>query len=84
MRAAVPYIDDLLPVNNLAALFDLAEHLNGLSQSRPVRQQHTSRPAEEEAPVAAAAAPQQRSWHADANPTFRHPMWGKGEPGNGG
>ena len=44
MRAAAPYIDDLLPVNNLAALFDLAEHLNSLSQSRPVRHQHTIAP----------------------------------------
>ena len=83
MQAAAPYIDDLLPVNNLAALFDLADHLNGLSQSRPVRQQHMSRPVKGEAPVVAAPTPQQRSWHAGANPTFRHPMWGKGEPGNG-
>ena len=83
MRAAAPYTDDLLPVNNLTALLDLAEHLNNLSQSRPVRHQHTSRPVEEEAPVAAAPAQQQRSWHASANPTFRHPMWGRGEPRNG-
>ena len=91
MQAAAPYIDDLLPVNNLAALFDLAEHLNGLSQGRPVRHQHTSplsrHPREGGNPegqeAAAAPAPQQRSWHAGANPTFRHPMWGRGEPGNG-
>ena len=29
MQAATPYIDDLLPVHNLAALLDLARHLNG-------------------------------------------------------
>ena len=91
MQAAAPYIDDLLPVNNLAALFDLAEHLNGLSQSRPVRQQQTppfSRHSREGGnpegqEVVASPAPQQRSWHAGANPTFRHPMWGRGSPRNG-
>ena len=84
MQAAAPYIDDLLPVNNLAALLDLAEHLNNLSQSRPVRHQHTSRPVEEEATVAAAPAQQQRSWHASANPTFRHPHVGtRGAGGRG-
>ena len=31
--------------------------------------------------VAAPAAPVQRSWHSDANPSFRHPMWGRGEQG---
>ena len=83
MQAAAPYIDDMLPVNNLAALLDLAEHLNGLSQGRPVRQQQAPRLAEEAPTLAATAAPQQRSWHASANPTFRHPMWGRGEPQNG-
>ena len=32
MRAAAPYIDDLLPVHNLAALIDLARYLNGLQR----------------------------------------------------
>ena len=75
MQAASPYIDDLLPVHNLAALLDLARHLNGLAMSRPVRKQPfplTTEPAE------AVAAPSQRSWHADGNPSFRHPMWGRG------
>ncbi len=78
MQAAAPYIDDLLPVNNLAALFDLARHLNGLPSSRPARQQQAQRPGEAERPLA--AGPSQRSWHAGANPTFRHPMWGRGTP----
>ena len=42
MKAAEPYIDDLLPVHNLAALIDLADHLNGLSASWPVRRTGTS------------------------------------------
>ena len=84
MRAAAPYIDDLLPVHNLAALVDLARHLNGLDSGRAVRRQsHTEMPDASEA-VAAAAAPVQRSWHRDANPSFRHPMWGRGSQGREG
>ena len=81
MRAATPYIDDLLPVHNLAALLDLAQHLNALAQSSPVRKQ--SAPVAEE-PAEAVAAPAQRSWHAGANPSFRHPMWGRGDQGRDG
>ena len=85
MQAAAPYIDDLLPVNNLAALLDLAAHLNSLSQGRPRAPPADLSALRRPQPLveAAAAAPQQRSWHAGANPTFRHPMWGRGEPRNG-
>ena len=75
MQAAAPYIDDLLPVNNLASLEDLALHLNTLSSVRPERPQRT-RPEPEVVP--AEPAPAQRSWHRAGNPTFRHPMWGRG------
>jgi uncharacterized protein len=34
IQAALPYIDDFLPVHNLASLEDLAEHLAGLDQRR--------------------------------------------------
>ncbi len=78
MRAAAPYIDDLLPVHNLAALLDLAHHLNALGSSWPMRKQSPAPMAEL---AEAVAAPVQRSWHADANPSFRHPMWGRGEQG---
>lgn len=37
MQAALPYIDDFLPVHNLASLEHLAQHLNGLPPRRPVR-----------------------------------------------
>ena len=58
MQAAEPYIDDLLPVHNLAALIDLADHLNGLSGSWPVRRQTSPKaPTEEKIPVEAAPAP---------------------------
>ncbi len=80
MKAAEPYIDDLLPVHNLAALIDLADHLNGLSASWPVRGQTSPKPTAE-AKVPAEALPTQRSWHKEANPSFRHPMWGRGKQG---
>ena len=40
IQAALPYIDDFLPVHNLASLEDLAEHLAHLSERRPERRQH--------------------------------------------
>ena len=76
MRAAAPYVDDLLPVHNLAALLDLASYLNGLATSWPVRRQ--SAPPPMEATDAVVTTPAQRSWHTQANPSFRHPMWGRG------
>ena len=81
MQAAAPYIDDLLPVHNLAALLDLARHLNRLAGARPVRRQQPSPAAPAPVEAATTAAMPQRSWHADANPTFRHPTWGRGERG---
>jgi uncharacterized protein with von Willebrand factor type A (vWA) domain len=39
MQAAMPYIDDFLPVHNLASLEDLAEHLKQVDDHRPVRRQ---------------------------------------------
>ena len=35
MQAALPYIDDFLPVHNLASLEDLAHHLGQLDEVRP-------------------------------------------------
>ena len=39
MQAALPYVDDHLPVHNLASLESLARHLNTLSPKRPARRQ---------------------------------------------
>ncbi|MDA1348622.1 MAG: VWA domain-containing protein [Chloroflexi bacterium] len=78
MLAAGPYIDDLLPVNNLASLEDLASHLSGLSADRPSRRQRVWATPETQDQTSD-PEPQQRSWHMDANPTFRHPMWGRGK-----
>ena len=79
MQAAEPFIDDLLPVHNMAALIDLAHHLNDLSDSWPVRRQMPPRGVEREEALAETAPQQQRSWHGGANPTFRHPLWGRGQ-----
>jgi uncharacterized protein with von Willebrand factor type A (vWA) domain len=39
MQAALPFVDDFMPVHNLASLEALAEHLSALSDGRPVRRQ---------------------------------------------
>ncbi len=40
MQTALPYIDDFLPVHNLASLEDLARRLSDLAQRPPLRRQH--------------------------------------------
>jgi hypothetical protein len=42
MQTALPYIDDFLPVHNLASLEDLAEHLKIVEDRRPSRRQFKS------------------------------------------
>ena len=39
MQAALPFVDDFLPVHNLASLDALARHLNALPARRPARRQ---------------------------------------------
>ncbi len=39
MQAALPYVDDFLPVHNLASLDSLAEHLGQIGDRRPFRRQ---------------------------------------------
>jgi uncharacterized protein len=39
MQAAIPFIDDFMPVHNLASLEALAEHLGTIDDHRPVRRQ---------------------------------------------
>ena len=56
MQAALPFVDDFLPVHNLASLEALATHLNALPPQRPVRRQQAPTtvlgPAQMHAPVA--------------------------------
>ncbi len=44
MKAALSFIDDFLPVHNLASLHDLAERLSAPDASRPARRQELPRP----------------------------------------
>ena len=83
IQAALPYVDDFLPVHNLNSLESLARHLNSLPpRKQPAAAYRRSRAtiqAEELEPV----APTRR--REDMNPalapTFRHPLWGQIPPG---
>jgi uncharacterized protein with von Willebrand factor type A (vWA) domain len=46
MQAALPYIDDFMPIHNFASLEALAKHLSQIDQKRPVRRQHAVLPEE--------------------------------------
>ena len=77
MQAAIPYIDDFVPVHSLDSLEALAEHLSALSPQRPSRPQHA--PVPRAAPSIPTTLPStaSTSTHSEANPSFRHPLWGK-------
>jgi uncharacterized protein with von Willebrand factor type A (vWA) domain len=73
MQAALPYVDDFLPVHNLASLETLARHLNQLNPHRSLgpryRSPHQVEP-EPGAPSSPAEPINPALW-----PTFRHPLW---------
>ncbi|MCC6791668.1 MAG: VWA domain-containing protein, partial [Thermomicrobiales bacterium] len=52
MQAAMPYIDDFMPVHNLASLEALAKHLSEIDDARPVRRQQPILPASSVTPAA--------------------------------
>lgn len=75
MQAALPYVDDFLPVNNLNSLEALARHLNNLSPFRNLGPQYRPAPiTKPETPAEPQAPPSIQLAHA---PTFRHPLWGR-------
>ncbi len=84
IRAALPYVDDFLPVHNLNSLEALALHLNRLPQRKqPAAAYRRSLAVEQdEGEGIAASAPARR--REDMNPalapTFRHPLWGQIPP----
>lgn len=43
MQAALPFVDDFLPVHNLDSLHTIAEHLNTVARRRPARRQREPR-----------------------------------------
>ena len=75
IQAALPYVDDFLPVHNLNSLETLADHLNNLAPERqPVRAYRAPTPDDPEPeppPV------EYREIDPATAPTFRHPMWGR-------
>jgi uncharacterized protein with von Willebrand factor type A (vWA) domain len=42
IRAALPFVDDFMPIHNLMSLEDLAQHLVTLDERRPLRRQGPS------------------------------------------
>ena len=84
IQAALPFVDDHMPVHNLASLEDLAVHLSNLGNRREARRQQQPRPVNvaidgtaEGHAESSLAPPSQSSVHSGANPTFRHPLWGR-------
>ncbi|MCH7606380.1 MAG: VWA domain-containing protein [Chloroflexi bacterium] len=75
MQAALPYVDDFLPVHNLNSLEALARHLNNLGAHRTLGPHYRTPTTEQPAPeVAQSPAPDIDPALA---PTFRHPLWRK-------
>ena len=76
MQAALPYVDDFLPVHNMNSLQSLADRLSDIGPQRsPVRAYRPKPPEPEPEPP-----PEPENRPIDRilpRPTFRHPMWGK-------
>ena len=83
MQAALPYLDDFLPVHNLNSLEALARHLNSLPpRKQPAAAYRRSRSvAQAEEPEAAAPTRRREDMNPALAPTFRHPLWGQIPPG---
>jgi uncharacterized protein with von Willebrand factor type A (vWA) domain len=75
MKAALPYIDDFLPVHNLNSLESLAQHLSSLRPDRALGHAYRPPMAPEPEPEPAVAA--DRPIDRLKLPTFQHPEWGK-------
>lgn len=76
MQARLPYIDNLLPAHNMASLVDLAQHLSTLPNRREARRDQAVIPKSIAEGESDTPKPSKRSSHRDANPSFRHPLWG--------
>ena len=76
MQAALPYVDDFLPVHNMNSLQALAQHLSEIGPERGSVRAY--RPEREEQEAEPPPEPQERPIDRILpRPTFRHPMWGK-------
>ena len=75
MQAALPYVDDFLPVHNMNSLQALAVRLSEIGPERAPARAYRPVAAEPE-PVAAAEPESRPIDRILPRPTFRHPMWG--------
>lgn len=82
MQAALPYVDDFLPVHNLNSLESLAHHLNSLPRRKQPAAYGRSRGVvnaeDEEEP--AMSTRRREDMNPALAPTFRHPLWGQIPP----
>ena len=75
MQAALPYIDDFLPVHNLHNLESLARHLNDLGPRRAIGRAYRPTPAG--SPEVSVSPQGTQEIDPNLAPTFRHPLWGR-------
>ncbi len=75
MQAALPYVDDFLPVHNLNSLEALARHLNSLGPQRVLGPSYRPDPPPEPEQERQPQRPVTAQSHPE--PTFRHPLWGR-------
>ncbi len=76
MQAALPYVDDFLPVHNMNSLQALARHLSEIGPERGSLRAYR-REAEEPEPELPPEPQERPIDRILPRPTFRHPMWGK-------
>ena len=76
MQAALPYVDDFLPVHNMNSLQALAGRLNGIGPERTPARAYRPKPPEPE-PESQPEPEERPIDRILPRPTFRHPMWGK-------
>ena len=80
MQAALPYIDDFMPVHNLNSLTALAQHLNQLDRHHRLSYRYqppAAAPQQPEEQPGPTPTPHRRDINPALQPTFRHPLWGK-------
>ncbi len=75
MKAALPYVDDFLPVHNLNSLDSLARHLSTFYPDRALPRSYRPPAAEEPEPETVVVT--DRPIDRLNLPSFQHPMWGK-------
>ncbi len=78
MQAAMPYVDDFLPVHNLNSLEALARHLNSLSPKRRLGPQRRPIILQQEEAKPETQRQEPTTIDPALAPTFRHPLWGRG------